>query len=121
MRIHSVSTVTANSVAVPSPEELVARARDLRPGLQSRSARCEDQCRIPQENLNEMIQAGLFNVLKPKDYGGYEMGWDSFCDIILEISAGCGALHPPCPGQFASRGKASPTPCSGECSRHERS
>jgi 3-hydroxy-9,10-secoandrosta-1,3,5(10)-triene-9,17-dione monooxygenase len=91
MRLNSVSTVTATSVAVPSPEELVARARDLRPGLRSRTARCEDQRRIPQESLDEMIQAGLFNVLKPKHYGGYEMGWDSFCDITLEIAAGCGS------------------------------
>ncbi|MFP6712631.1 MAG: acyl-CoA dehydrogenase family protein [Rhodospirillales bacterium] len=73
----------------PTAEELVARA--LIPSLRSRTAKCEEERRIPQENLDEMFEAGVFNALKPKRYGGYEMGWDTFCDITLKIAEGCGS------------------------------
>jgi 3-hydroxy-9,10-secoandrosta-1,3,5(10)-triene-9,17-dione monooxygenase len=59
--------------------------------LRSRTAKCEEERRIPQENLDEMFEAGVFNALKPKRYGGYEMGWDTFCDITLKIAEGCGS------------------------------
>ena len=75
----------------PTAEELVARARALIPSLRSRTAKCEEERRIPQENLDEMFEAGVFNTLKPKRYGGYEMGWDTFCDITLKIAEGCGS------------------------------
>ncbi len=80
-----------SSADIPTSEELVRRARALIPNLQSRTARCEDERRIPQENLDEMFEAGLFNVLKPKRFGGYEMGWDTLCNITLEIAEGCGS------------------------------
>lgn len=75
----------------PTAEELVARARALIPSLRGRTAKCEEERRIPQENLDEMFEAGVFNALKPKRYGGYEMGWDTFCDITLKIAEGCGS------------------------------
>ncbi|MBT7957525.1 MAG: hypothetical protein HN731_20160 [Rhodospirillaceae bacterium] len=77
--------------AIPSPEELVERAQALIPNLRSRTARCEDERRIPQENLDEMFEAGLFNTMKPKRYGGYEMGWETLCDLTLAIGEGCGS------------------------------
>ncbi len=76
---------------IPTPDELVDRARALIPNLRSRTARCEDERRIPQENLDEMFEAGLFNALKPKRYGGYEMGWETLCDLTLAIAEGCGS------------------------------
>ncbi|MBT3991466.1 MAG: hypothetical protein HN731_08950 [Rhodospirillaceae bacterium] len=82
--------MTSNS-DIPSPEELVARAHALIPNLRSRTAACEEERRIPQANLDEMFAAGLFNALKPKPFGGYEMGWDTLCDITLEIAEGCGS------------------------------
>jgi len=86
----SPNTLDMNT-AIPSPEELVERARALIPNLRSRTARCEDERRIPQENLDEMFEAGLFNTMKPKRYGGYEMGWETLCDLTLAIGEGCGS------------------------------
>ena len=74
---------------IPLPEELVKRAKALIPNLRSRTERCEEERRIPQENLDEMLAAGLFNTMKPKRYGGYEMGWETLCDLTLAIAEGC--------------------------------
>jgi len=76
---------------IPLPEELVKRAKALIPNLRSRTERCEEERRIPQENLDEMLAAGLFNTMKPKRYGGYEMGWETLCDLTLAIAEGCGS------------------------------
>jgi alkylation response protein AidB-like acyl-CoA dehydrogenase len=87
----AANSQSTTELGSPSPEELVSRARALIPNLRSRTARCESERQIPQENLDEMFEAGLFNALKPKRFGGYEMGWDTLCDITLAIAEGCGS------------------------------
>ena len=92
MALDSEISISSEEVSnIPTSEELVSRARALIPNLRSRTAVCESERRIPQENLNEMFEAGLFNALKPKRFGGYEMGWETLCDITLEIAEGCGS------------------------------
>ncbi|WP_432042930.1 acyl-CoA dehydrogenase family protein [Streptomyces cadmiisoli] len=64
---------TAN---VPSTEqiraELVERARALQPLLRARAAQGESDRVVPQEVIDELAAAGVFRLLTPRRFGGYE-------------------------------------------------
>lgn len=80
-----------SSGEIPSSPELVSRATAMIPVLRERAATCEENRRVPDESIDEMRAAGLFNVSKTKAYGGYEMGWDVLCEIAMELGKGCGS------------------------------
>ena len=75
----------------PTPEELIARARAAIPSLRARQEAAERNRQIPQANIDEMLDAGLYRVLQPKRYGGMEYGLDTFVKLGAEIGAGCGS------------------------------
>ena len=74
-----------------TPDELVARARALVPKLRARQGETEKQCRIPQQSIDEMFDAGLYRVQQPRHYGGLEHGLDTFVRVGIEIASGCGS------------------------------
>lgn len=74
---------------MPSAEELVQRARELIPKLEQRWERADRERRIADETLAEMQQAGLFRVLQPRRWGGYEMDPQVFYRIQLALAEGC--------------------------------
>ena len=76
---------------VVSPDELVARARALAPRLRELQERTEAERRVPQESFEALIDAGLYRVLMPKRYGGFEHGLDTYVDVAFEIARGCGS------------------------------
>ncbi|MDD3799025.1 MAG: flavin-dependent monooxygenase [Novosphingobium sp.] len=73
---------------LPSPGELVARARAMIPALRSRAAAGHANRRLAAESIHEMQQAGLFRVLQPRRWGGYEMSPNVYCDIIAALAEG---------------------------------
>jgi len=75
--------------AIPSPEELLARARDLVPTLEARWERADRERRIAPETVAEMQAAGLFRVLQPRRWGGYEMDPQVFYKIQMQLAQGC--------------------------------
>jgi 3-hydroxy-9,10-secoandrosta-1,3,5(10)-triene-9,17-dione monooxygenase len=77
--------------AVPAvtPEILVQRARELVPVLAERATRTEAaRCVLP-ETVADLQKAGLFEVLKPKKYGGYEMDPQVFYEVCMTLAEGC--------------------------------
>src|SRR5262250_784470 len=72
----------------PGPAEIVARARALIPALVDRSHEGRRQRRIPDATIADMQRAGLFRVLQPKRWGGYEMDLNTFYDIQLALAEG---------------------------------
>ncbi|HXQ49747.1 MAG TPA: hypothetical protein VN802_01530 [Stellaceae bacterium] len=71
--------------------DLLAAARGLVPYLRERAAACESQRRVSDETIGMLRRARLFDVVKPKRYGGFELGWDVFSEIVTVLSAGCGS------------------------------
>lgn len=47
--------------------------------------------RVPQDLVEQMRSAGLFRVLQPENYGGYQAGFDVFADIVSRIGRGDGS------------------------------
>jgi 3-hydroxy-9,10-secoandrosta-1,3,5(10)-triene-9,17-dione monooxygenase len=76
------------AVDSPAPAEIVARARAMIPTLASRSRDGRRQRRIPDETIADMQRAGLFRVLQPKRWGGYEMDLNTFYDVELALAEG---------------------------------
>ena len=72
-----------------TPEVLVQRARELVPVLAGRAKQAEEARMVPKETVADMKAAGLFDVLKPKQYGGYEMDPQVFYDVCMTLAEGC--------------------------------
>ncbi len=74
-----------------SAEALLARAQALVPMLHARQIAAEADRRVPRDSIAALVDAGLFRVLQPRRYHGFECDWASFFDIGAEIGRGCGA------------------------------
>jgi 3-hydroxy-9,10-secoandrosta-1,3,5(10)-triene-9,17-dione monooxygenase len=71
------------------PDELVARARALRPTLRERQDECEAIGRLPDTTLRDFRDAGFWRVVQPRRFGGYEFGLETFLRTTVELSRGC--------------------------------
>ena len=70
-------------------ELLLERVRALGPALVARRAQTEAEGAIPAETIAEMQDAGLFRVLQPKRWGGYELHPNVYFDIEIELARYC--------------------------------
>ena len=73
----------------PIELELLQRARNLIPALKSRSAQADKDCKLPDETVREMQEAGLFRALQPKKWGGHEIDLRTFFEIQMTLAEGC--------------------------------
>lgn len=78
-----------NAPEVVTPELLIQRARDLVPKLKERAAQCEADRKVPDQTVADMQEARLFDVIKPKQYGGFEMDPQVFYKICTTLAEGC--------------------------------
>ena len=70
-------------------EELVARADELRPRLVELQAETEERTYYSQEIHEAFLEAGFYNVLVPKRYGGLELDLGSFWRMAIAVARGC--------------------------------
>ncbi len=71
--------------------DFLDRARELAPRIAERAQSCEAARRVPSETIAEFRQAGFFEMLKPRTYGGAECDPRDFFDVVTEISRACGS------------------------------
>jgi 3-hydroxy-9,10-secoandrosta-1,3,5(10)-triene-9,17-dione monooxygenase len=81
-----MATVLRTETAVPSREELVARAREIGPRLKERADAAEENRDLPGETIQEYAEAGFFRILQPKRWGGYEMHPSVFFDVLVTLA-----------------------------------
>ncbi|MBC8242461.1 MAG: acyl-CoA dehydrogenase family protein, partial [Alphaproteobacteria bacterium] len=74
-----------------TPEEMIQRARDLVPRLRERASACEALRRVPDETVQDFLDAGLFRIVQPRRFGGYEFDLPTMVRCMIEISRGCGS------------------------------
>src|SRR5271165_3907596 len=68
--------------------EMIARARAMIPTLAARSREGRRERRIADATIAEMRRAGLFQVLQPSRWGGYEMHLPTFYEIQFALAQG---------------------------------
>src|SRR6185436_1594256 len=75
-------------MSVPSPAEVLERTRALIPKLAARAPEGERLRRLPDETIADMQEAGVFRVLQPKRWGGYEMDIHTYFDVQMALGEG---------------------------------
>lgn len=75
--------------AIPSGDELLARARAMIPTLRERAGACVSRRDVPAASIAEMQDAGFFRILQPRRWGGYEMHPNVFYDVQKALAEGC--------------------------------
>jgi 3-hydroxy-9,10-secoandrosta-1,3,5(10)-triene-9,17-dione monooxygenase len=73
-------------------EGVLERARALVPVMRERSRETELSRRVPDETIRDLQEAGLFKVVQPACYGGYEADLATYFDIVLTLSAADGSV-----------------------------
>ncbi|MBO0894876.1 MAG: acyl-CoA dehydrogenase family protein, partial [Acidimicrobiales bacterium] len=85
--------VAPDAIACPhpdwTPEDLVARARELVPLLRARQEQCDREGRLPEASNDEFVEAGFYRILQPRRFGGYEFDMGTFAKVMIEVSRGC--------------------------------
>jgi 3-hydroxy-9,10-secoandrosta-1,3,5(10)-triene-9,17-dione monooxygenase len=71
-----------------TPEELIARARALKPLLRRQQAENDERGAYSPELHEAFIKAGLYRTVQPRMFGGYEFDIPTFYKAMLEIAHG---------------------------------
>lgn len=74
---------------VPDPSVLIERARAMIPALRSRARDCTAGHNVPMETITELREAGLFRILQPRRWGGYELHPNVFFEVQKALAEGC--------------------------------
>ena len=70
------------------PEQLISRARALRPMVQAEAQEAERRGYYSEALHNEFTKAGFYRCLQPRRLGGYEFSIRTFFKSMIEIAAG---------------------------------
>jgi alkylation response protein AidB-like acyl-CoA dehydrogenase len=71
-----------------SGKACLARARSLIPLLQSAASRIDAACALPGDVLDGMHDAGMFRLLLPRAYGGFELKPSDYVRCVEAIAIG---------------------------------
>jgi 3-hydroxy-9,10-secoandrosta-1,3,5(10)-triene-9,17-dione monooxygenase len=70
---------------------VLAAVAELLPVLRERAQETEDRRSLPPESVKELEEAGVFRLLQPARWGGYEADPVDFFRVIRAISSACGS------------------------------
>ena len=73
------------------PVDALDRARSLAPVLRERAFATEQARRISDETMGELKEAGMFRILQPARFGGFELDPQVFLEAAMIIAAACGS------------------------------
>ncbi|MGE0259885.1 MAG: acyl-CoA dehydrogenase family protein [Alphaproteobacteria bacterium] len=84
-----MSTAAIRRLAVPSPDELIARARALVPEIRALAAETERNRNLFPHIVEKIRDAELLRACRPAMFGGFEYDGEVALRIAMTISAGC--------------------------------
>jgi alkylation response protein AidB-like acyl-CoA dehydrogenase len=87
MDTRPVYTLSSKPAVIESHDEAVERARALRGRLRERLGKGQEMRRPPDENVADILESGLLGVMKPKRYGGSELGTETMIDVTVELAS----------------------------------
>lgn len=71
--------------------EVLAAVRPLLPTIAARSGVADEKRMLPAETLEELIEAGVLDMLRPKRYGGAEAHPAEFFEVVRTLGGVCGS------------------------------
>ena len=72
-------------------EEMVKRAKSLRPLLERNAAETEANRRVAEENILAAQQAGLLKIMVPRRFGGLQADLRTKMEVSAALAEGCGS------------------------------
>jgi alkylation response protein AidB-like acyl-CoA dehydrogenase len=75
----------------PSIAELVSRAAEIGKLVRECAEKTEADRVVSADAIAQMRKAGLFRIMQPAIYGGYEYGFDAMIHAVMPVGAGCGS------------------------------
>jgi 3-hydroxy-9,10-secoandrosta-1,3,5(10)-triene-9,17-dione monooxygenase len=75
----------------PTRTELVRRAAEIVPILQAHAKWHEEHRRLHDESVEALVQAGVFKLLVPERYGGYECDARTLVEVLAELGQADGS------------------------------
>ncbi|MBO0848519.1 MAG: acyl-CoA dehydrogenase family protein, partial [Pseudonocardia sp.] len=72
-------------------EKVIEAVRELLPAFRDRAQKAEDARRLSEETIKSLQEAGLFRMLQPARFGGYEADPVAFYTAIRMIASACGS------------------------------
>jgi alkylation response protein AidB-like acyl-CoA dehydrogenase len=87
MDTRPVYALSSKPAVIETHDEAVERARALRDRLRQRLGQGQDLRRLPDENVADILESGLSGVMKPKRYGGSELGTETMIDVTVELAS----------------------------------
>lgn len=87
-RMATLPTETVSFAGV-SYDEMVRRARELRPALAARAEECERLRRMPEATERDLHRTGLFRITQPARVGGAELDVGIFVDACAQVARVC--------------------------------
>lgn len=86
------SSMAAQTNSEPLENEaLTAAAEALVAKLRSRGLQVDQQSQVARESIDEMIEAGILQLMAPKHFGGSEAGIETFFDVGSTLGTGDGS------------------------------
>lgn len=72
-------------------EKVIEAVRELLPAFRERAQKAEDARRLSEETIKSLQETGLFRMLQPARFGGYEADPVAFYTAIRAIASACGS------------------------------
>ena len=88
-RVTQMTTAAIRRFAIPTPEELIGRARGMVPEIRSLAEETERNRNVFPHIIDKIRDAELLRTCRPKEFGGFEYDGEVALKIALTISAAC--------------------------------
>lgn len=75
--------------AMPPRAEILERARGLIPALKARAGETERIRRIPDATIQDLHDTGIWKIVRPAKYGGWETDFGVMVEVATELARGC--------------------------------
>ena len=73
----------------PDPASVKAKVHALSPSIKAAALATEEAATVPAESIEMLREAGYYDIVKPKAFGGYEHDFDVLVDLNIELAKVC--------------------------------
>jgi resorcinol 4-hydroxylase (FADH2) len=84
-----MSDAASGQMSIPSPDELLERAKAMVPEIRARARQTEVERNVSQEIVDKIRDAELLRTCRPKEFGGFEYDGETALKIAMTIAAAC--------------------------------
>lgn len=73
----------------PEPSDLKAKVQAACPGIKAEAVRTERAARVSANSIDILRETGLFDIVKPRLFGGHEHDFEVLVDVNIELAKAC--------------------------------